>query len=128
MVALENIRFSGYDISDFLNALQGLRVMENLVIVMTTNHIDMIDEAVTRGSRCNLKLYVGPLGLEQVKAKFEHQYEKPFPNYIQEIKPIKACDLDALSSKNAFDPDGFVTGLIESYGTLDVSTKEETVS
>lgn len=128
MMALENIRFSGYDISDFLNALQGLRVMENLVIVMTTNHIDMIDEAVTRGSRCNLKLYVGPLGLEQVKAKFEHQYEKPFPNYIQEIKPIKACDLDALSSKNAFDPDGFVAGLIESYGTLDVSTEEETVS
>lgn len=116
MVTLENIRYTGFDISDFLNALQGLRVMENLVIVMTTNHIDMIDEAVTRGSRCNLKLYVGPLGLEQVKGKFEHQYEQPFPNYIHDIKPIKACDLDELSSKNAFNADGFLTGLIANYG------------
>ena len=121
-------KHSGFHLSDLLNVLQGLRVIDDMVIVMTTNHIEIIDEAVLRGSRCDLKLYVGPLGLEQVKAKFEHQYEKPFPNYIQEIKPIKACDLDALSSKNAFDPDGFVAGLIESYGTLDVSTEEETVS
>lgn len=125
MVSLENVRYSGYDISEFLNALQGLRVMENLVIVMTTNHIDMIDEAVTRGSRCNLKLYVGPLGLEEVKGKFEHQYDQPFPNYIRDIKPIKACDLDELSSKNAFDADGFLTGLINGYGVIDEDVTQE---
>lgn len=126
-VDLESVRYSHNDISDLLNALQGLRVIENIVVVMTTNHIDLIDEAVTRGSRCDLKLYVGPLGLEQVKGKFEQQYDQPFPNYIRDIKPIKACDLDALSSKNAFDADGFLTGLIENYGVTEDEQQPEHV-
>jgi chaperone BCS1 len=118
-------RARGIELSDFLNMLQGLKVIEDLIIVMTTNHIDVIDEAVLRGSRCDLQLYVGPLGLEQVKGKFEHQFEQPFPNYIHDIKPIKACDLDALSSKNAFDADGFLTGLIAKYGVTEDEQQPE---
>ena len=66
----------GVTLSGLLNALDGFRAPDNVLFVMTSNHIEALDQALLRPGRIDYRLYLG-------KAS-EHQkielYRRFFPN------------------------------------------------
>lgn len=49
----------GVTLSGLLNVLDGFHAPENVVFVMTTNHMDMLDPALLRPGRIDYKLFMG---------------------------------------------------------------------
>jgi mitochondrial chaperone BCS1 len=49
----------GVTLSGLLNVLDGFNAPENVVFVMTTNHMEMLDEALLRPGRIDYRLYMG---------------------------------------------------------------------
>jgi mitochondrial chaperone BCS1 len=50
---------SGVTLSGLLNVLDGFHAPENVVFVMTTNHIEMLDPALLRPGRIDYRLFMG---------------------------------------------------------------------
>ena len=50
---------TGVTLSGLLNVLDGFHAPENVVFVMTTNHMDMLDPALLRPGRIDYKLFLG---------------------------------------------------------------------
>lgn len=94
-----------------LNTLQGIYPLENVVTVMTTNHIDMVDPAVIRNGRTDLKLEIGRIKGLQVSQYYEHNYGRRFPLLTEQVKDIKACDMHELFRNNPISPEGFINQL-----------------
>lgn len=103
------------DISSLLNLLQGVQPLENVILVLTTNHIDRVDEAVTRTGRIDYMIEVKALDFNAIKHYFEQVYSCSFPNHITALKPIKACDVEDIFRKNPFSPDKFIQILEQKY-------------
>lgn len=100
-----------FALSEILNMLQGLNPIENIIMVLTTNHIEKVDPALLRKGRTDILLEVGRLGIKEVSAFYEHSYGIDFPETIKSIKPIKACDMEALFKDNPQSPEQFILDL-----------------
>jgi chaperone BCS1 len=55
----------GVTLSGLLNVLDGFHAPENVLFVMTTNRIDVLDRALLRPGRIDYKLYMGPAAKSQ---------------------------------------------------------------
>jgi chaperone BCS1 len=55
----------GVTLSGLLNVLDGFHAPENVLFVMTTNRIEVLDPALLRPGRIDYKLYMGPAATEQ---------------------------------------------------------------
>lgn len=64
------ITFSG-----LLNALDGVASAEERIIFMTTNHIELLDPALIRPGRVDLKEYFGNATNHQIRRMFLRFYE-----------------------------------------------------
>lgn len=63
--ASDKLSFAG-----LLNALDGVASMDGRVVVMTTNHIDKLDNALIRPGRCDLRVYMGNASAEQAESLY----------------------------------------------------------
>ncbi|KAF8940789.1 hypothetical protein BGZ58_004703 [Dissophora ornata] len=61
--------------SGLLNALDGVASSEGRIIFMTTNHIEILDPALIRPGRVDLREYVGDATPTQVRKMFKRFYE-----------------------------------------------------
>ncbi|KAF9113219.1 hypothetical protein BGX27_002011 [Mortierella sp. AM989] len=61
--------------SGLLNALDGVASSEGRIIFMTTNHIDVLDPALIRPGRVDLREYVGDATPIQIRKMFKRFYE-----------------------------------------------------
>lgn len=102
----------GLNISSVLNTLQGDVPLDDVVIVMTTNHIEKIDPAILRKGRVDLLIEVGALHFDEVKEFWEFYYEttEPLPESFKSIE-IVAADLMGKFQENPFDKEGFLKAL-----------------
>lgn len=64
-------------LSTFLNILQGVVELEDLIIIMTTNHIEKIDPAVYRPSRVDKTIHVPFLKDAEIKRYIDVMYDNP---------------------------------------------------
>ncbi|KAG0250761.1 hypothetical protein BG011_008119 [Mortierella polycephala] len=62
--------------SGLLNALDGVTSSEGRIIFMTTNHIDVLDPALIRPGRVDLREYVGDATPLQIRRMFKRFYEQ----------------------------------------------------
>ncbi|KAG0206524.1 hypothetical protein BGX28_002054 [Mortierella sp. GBA30] len=62
--------------SGLLNALDGVASSEGRVIFMTTNHIEVLDPALIRPGRVDLREYVGDATPIQIRKMFKRFYER----------------------------------------------------
>ncbi|KAF9177179.1 hypothetical protein BGZ51_008306 [Haplosporangium sp. Z 767] len=62
--------------SGLLNALDGVASSEGRIIFMTTNHIDVLDPALIRPGRVDLREYVGDATPLQIRRMFMRFYEQ----------------------------------------------------
>jgi chaperone BCS1 len=57
-------------IHNLLNVLDGLKTPEGLIIIITTNHIDKLDEALKRAGRIDKLVKITPLNKETMKKMY----------------------------------------------------------
>ena len=65
----------GVTLSGLLNVVDGFHALENVLFVMTTNRIEVLDPALLRPGRIDYKLYMGPA----VKSQKVELYLRFFP-------------------------------------------------
>lgn len=88
----------GISFSGFLNIIDGVASAEGRILIMTTNHIEILDPALLRPGRCDLKVHFSNASKEVVKGLFLAIYsskelvEKPSQRgkEKEKIKPQKA--------------------------------------
>jgi hypothetical protein len=74
-VATEDVKsFNASNLSDVLNSTDGMLSARGRILVVTTNKIDAIDEAVLRAGRIDIKIHVGYADIEIVKAFVDRFY------------------------------------------------------
>jgi chaperone BCS1 len=61
----ENAVSNGVTLSGLLNVLDGFYAPANVLFVMTTNHIELLDEALLRPGRIDYRLYLGKATKQQ---------------------------------------------------------------
>ncbi|HVZ18862.1 MAG TPA: AAA family ATPase, partial [Terriglobales bacterium] len=65
----------GVTLSGLLNVMDGFHAPENVIFVMTTNHVEALDPALLRPGRIDYKLYMG----EAAKSQKVELYRRFFP-------------------------------------------------
>lgn len=60
--------------SGLLNALDGVGAQEGRLVFMTTNHVEMLDPALIRPGRADVKIEVGLLDVDQAERMFRKFY------------------------------------------------------
>jgi len=101
-------------LSTFLNILQGVVELEDLIIVMTTNHIEKIDPAVYRPSRVDKNIHVPFLKDAEVKRYIDAMYDNPTYDRNVMFPDTAAAVLSGLFTEHPHDASAF----IEHLGTL----------
>lgn len=71
--AKENPSASGVTLSGLLNVLDGFYAPTGVLFVMTTNHVEKLDEALLRPGRIDYKLYLGKASDRQ-KVELYHRF------------------------------------------------------
>lgn len=71
------IKASKLTFSGFLNALDGVVTLNDVLIIMTTNHIEKLDEALIRPGRIDMKLEIPYADVLQVQEYLGMFYEQP---------------------------------------------------
>lgn len=86
---------SSIDFSTILNCLDGITTKRGLVVFMTTNHLDELDEALVRPGRIDVKINFQLPYLEQFKealnvlaADYAHEHEEFINKMYGKIKNI----------------------------------------
>jgi chaperone BCS1 len=72
----EPVNLLGVTLSGLLNVLDGFSAPENVLYVMTTNKIEMLDEALLRPGRIDYKLYFGGVTDQQKTALYRRFFPK----------------------------------------------------
>jgi chaperone BCS1 len=77
-----------YSLTDILNSMDGIDTCHGRILIMTTNKVDYLDDALVRPGRIDLMVEIKPPTIEEVKQAFNKYYENVnihFENY-------KACE------------------------------------
>ncbi|POG67368.1 hypothetical protein GLOIN_2v1648549 [Rhizophagus irregularis DAOM 181602=DAOM 197198] len=93
IMLLEDIEYqSMVTFSGLLNALDGVASSEERIIFMTTNHVELLDKALIRPGRIDVKELLGDASEYQIKTMFLRFYEgenKLAEEFVQKVKDKK---------------------------------------
>lgn len=106
--------FRGMTLTGFLNAIDGIVPLNNLVLFYTTNNPELIDDAVRRKGRMDCSFEMGLLEHEDILAFIKGVF--PSINTSKTFYPIKGSELSALLIDHADDPDAFINAIPGSVG------------
>jgi hypothetical protein len=102
-------------LSTFLNVLQGVVELDDIIIVLTTNHLELIDPAVYRPSRVNKLIEVLPLKDPEIKRYIDTMYDNPTYDRNVMYPDTPASTLAGIFMEHPNDHLAF----IDKLGTLD---------
>ena len=105
---------SSVTLSTILNVLDGIRENHGRVLIITSNHYDKLDPALTRRGRIDIELEMGPADIDIFKQIYKHTYGANMSNDdITSLKDIKmpACDVVSYL-KHGADERSFINGLL----------------
>lgn len=92
------------NLSHILNLLDGVIPLDNIITIMTTNHLSKIDPAVYRKGRVDFLYEIKPL-----KDDYISRYVERVCGRKEKFKgEVRGCDLQAAYLENRGDTDGFV--------------------
>lgn len=97
----------GLSLSTFLNVLDGVIPLNDVIVVMSTNHIDKIDPAILRKGRTDFSIEIKPLDSDAVSRFSQLIYGQPVKFYGK----IKGCDIQHLVIENKRSFEGFSKAL-----------------
>ena len=86
--------------SDFLNAMDGTRCLENVLWLFTTNHIETLDPAIIRPGRVDRKLNIDYVCPESFKEFIEYHFHKDIDcDYVVPNTTFAEVQTDVMSGK-----------------------------
>lgn len=106
-----DIEYSLITTTGVLNILDGVVPLDNVIIIMTTNHIESIDPAMLRAGRTDYVFNIPYLSTDEIYEYASKMYpEYSFPYWV-EFKDIAGCDIERLFKENHADPESFLRQL-----------------
>ncbi len=113
---------SGVTLSGLLNVLDGFYAPTGVLFVMTTNHVEKLDQALLRPGRIDYRLYLGKASDRQ---KLE-LYRRFFPHSSE----AEARDLVEASrcAETMAEFQGLLLGLVQGETPIDLAEKESKIS
>lgn len=111
----ENGSSTGVSFSGLLNALDGVASQEGRIFLMTTNHIDRLDEALIRPGRCDVKVLIRKASRNQAKKMFmrfypDHEGAEDFAYLLPEYE-LSMAQIQGHLMLHKTDPDGALAGV-----------------
>lgn len=101
----ENIK--SVSLSGVLNTLDGLIPLDDVIVIMTTNHLGKIDPAMLRRGRTDYTHEIVALNEPAVNRLSQFLYGRP----VKFSGRIKGCDLQHIAIENKANFDGFSSAL-----------------
>lgn len=115
----------GLTMSGMLNAFDGVVSLDNLIVVMTTNHIEDIDPAVRRKSRIDNEYLIDNLTPVEVCDYIQLMYELDETSAKDLVEPLVSnewsmpgCEVENAYKDYSEDPNGFVEELLKRFKVL----------
>jgi len=108
----------------FLNAVDGAIPLDETIMFFTTNHLDLIDEAVIRDGRFDKLIYVGYLSDASIRRYARAMYgdDVVFPEGVR-FTHTAGSKLYTHFNRNKQSAEGFIKEIVEAYATT-VETQE----
>lgn len=108
----------GLSMAGLLNALDGVATPHGLISVMTTNDINVIDEALLRPGRVDLREHIDLPDAGQIARLFEQWYGVPMRE--EDLARLdfdgSTAEVSEIFKRNMNDPAGGVAGLLAGAG------------
>lgn len=98
-------------LSTFLNILQGVIELDDIIIVLSTNHLEKIDPAVYRPARVDKTIHVPFLKDAEIKRYINMMYDNPTYDTNVVFNDTPASTLAGLFKEHALDAAGFINRL-----------------
>jgi len=103
--------YSPLTLSGLLNELDGIISLDDVIVFMTTNHIENIDKAILRKGRVNFMYEIGLLKDAEIKKQMMVYYPgKSLSNDVT-YEDIAGCNLEALFLEHTDDYESFLNSL-----------------
>jgi len=102
-------------LDDILNLWDGIEETPGRIMVITTNHYDKLDKALTRPGRIDVPVNMGNCSHEMIKDIYKHLYEvEPDMKKIKKINPYlySPAEITNLFLSHKEDPKQFVNVLL----------------
>ena len=106
----------GVTLSGLLNVLDGFFAPENVVFVMTTNHMEMLDPALLRPGRIDYRLYMG----EASDRQRVELYRRFFPEATEE-EAIEFAQAPCTETMAEFQ--GMLLALEQEWNSIETETE-----
>lgn len=92
----------GITFSGLLNVLDGVMATEGRILVMTTNHKDLLDPALIRTGRADVHEYIGNASTDQIVRMFIRFFENSTVEQQQKFAQIVKPDVVGMSKLQEF--------------------------
>ena len=102
---------SQLSMSTIFNLLDGIASLNGNVVLITTNHLECLDAALTRKGRIDHILEIPMLCDPEVREYAKLVYPDCVPDTTVQYSPICGCDLQALFLEHKSDFQGFISSL-----------------
>lgn len=103
---------SKLSMSTLLNALDGIASMENNIVMITTNHLDKLDAALTRRGRVDHIVEINPLSDGEIRAYIKLMYPQAnLAAYPGAFAPHSGCEMQACFLEHRHDVHAFICAL-----------------
>lgn len=107
----DSLGFSLLSLSGILNVLDGVVSLNDTIVMMTTNHIENIDDALLRKGRVDHIVEIPYLTDTEVKAYVQMMFPDATIDQSVNYAVIAGCDLQALFLEYKEDYHGFVNSI-----------------
>lgn len=98
-------------LSGLLNTLDGIIPMHDVIVCMTTNHLNKLDPALIRKSRMDYMYEIGAMQNAEIWSYIDLMYPNHDLNRNRVFAPAVGCDVQALFMEHANDVHAFVEAL-----------------
>lgn len=113
---------TGVSLSSFLGMLDGVIPLDNVIVVLVTNHPQRLDPAIYRPGRVDHKIVVGPLTEDRVCDYIARMYQQ---TYTGRVEATVVAVLSGIFNRNKHDYEGFCREYTEYLdGTLKLDELE----
>jgi len=105
------------NLSDMLNGLDGVLGLDDVIVIMTTNHPEKLDEALIRDERVDARVYIGYLEDAELRRYIELMFPGEAYNAPDIFNPLPGATVQKTFKTNSDSVQGFVDALYKE-GTL----------
>ena len=94
------VNLSSVTLSGLLNVLDGVVSPHGRVLIMTSNHPEKLDPALTRSGRVDMKISLGPCGLHQIRELFQIYFKEDLPSAAAKL--LDSCKISPADVTSQF--------------------------